>query len=220
MSGQYPLRERRKHATRQAIKEAALRLFAEQGYDATTVENIAEAADLHLQTLYRHFTSKAELAASIDRDLYLRFAAQFEARTVPTLILWRDWVEQTSTEMAREGSHYRKSILNLFAAPNLVTSFLDTWFQYQQLLSEALAADMQVDLEEDPRPMLIAAMLWGGQLLTLRRWIDSRGKRDFKADSLKIVDTVIEQFSDVAALGGEQGCARKAPPPKPGDSVS
>lgn len=60
------LRERKKLATWRAIRSAALRLFDEQGYEATTVEQIAAAANISRATFFNYFASKD--AAVLDQD--------------------------------------------------------------------------------------------------------------------------------------------------------
>ena len=52
------LRERKKEQTRLALKEAAVRLFVEKGYTATSIEDIASAADVSRRTFFRYFGSK------------------------------------------------------------------------------------------------------------------------------------------------------------------
>lgn len=72
------LRERKKAKTRAAIQEQALRLFRRHGYAATTVEKIAEAADVSQSTFFRYFPTKEDLLLydRYDAPMLAAFAAQ------------------------------------------------------------------------------------------------------------------------------------------------
>jgi AcrR family transcriptional regulator len=61
-------RQRKKNATRDRIRASALRLFGEQGYDATTVEQIAAAAGVSHMTFFRYFPAKEDVALSDSYD--------------------------------------------------------------------------------------------------------------------------------------------------------
>jgi len=71
-------RQRKKTATRDRIRASALLLFAEQGYDATTVEQIATAAGVSHMTFFRYFPAKEDVVLS---DAYDPLIASYIART-------------------------------------------------------------------------------------------------------------------------------------------
>ena len=62
------LRERKKARTRASLREHALRLFREQGYQRTTVEQIAAAAEVSPSTFFRYFPTKEDLVLQDDMD--------------------------------------------------------------------------------------------------------------------------------------------------------
>jgi AcrR family transcriptional regulator len=74
-------RQRKKTATRDRIRANALRLFHEQGYDATTVEQIAAAAGVSHMTFFRYFPTKEDVALS---DAYDPMIAALLAQTPAT----------------------------------------------------------------------------------------------------------------------------------------
>jgi AcrR family transcriptional regulator len=88
------LRERKKAKTRLAIQRHALRLFREQGYAATTVDQIAEAAEVSPSTFFRYFPSKEDVVVYDDYDpaLIASFRAQ-PAELSPIKALRRAIVE-------------------------------------------------------------------------------------------------------------------------------
>ncbi|MEU7579359.1 TetR family transcriptional regulator [Streptomyces sp. NPDC041068] len=62
------LRERKKLKTRLAIRDATYRLIREQGYEATTVEQIAEAAEVSPSTVFRYFPTKEDIVLTDEYD--------------------------------------------------------------------------------------------------------------------------------------------------------
>ena len=82
------LRERKKAKTKAAIQRHAVRLFTEQGFAATTVEQIAEAAEVSPSTVFRYFPTKEELVMFDPYDPVI--FAEFQ-RQPPELSLIQAW---------------------------------------------------------------------------------------------------------------------------------
>src|SRR5215470_1415139 len=83
------LRERKKARTRAAIREHALRLFREQGYDATTVDQIAEAADVSPSTFFRYFPTKEDVVLQDDLDVLAMAAFEAQPADMPPISAFR-----------------------------------------------------------------------------------------------------------------------------------
>jgi AcrR family transcriptional regulator len=82
------LRERKKAKTKAAIQQHAVRLFRAQGFAATTVEQVAEAAEVSPSTVFRYFPTKEDLVTTdlVDPVIFAAFEAQ-----PPDLSLLRAW---------------------------------------------------------------------------------------------------------------------------------
>jgi AcrR family transcriptional regulator len=74
------LRERKKARTHEAIIDAALDLFERKGYDATTVEDIAAAADVSPRTFFRYFESKLDLIMARSGEKHASLGPSIAAR--------------------------------------------------------------------------------------------------------------------------------------------
>jgi AcrR family transcriptional regulator len=90
------LRERKKRQTREAIAAAALDLFERQGYAATTIAQIAAAADVSPRTVFGYFSSKEELVFFEQGEWFARLEARITGRpadeTAPEAL--RAWMEE------------------------------------------------------------------------------------------------------------------------------
>jgi AcrR family transcriptional regulator len=73
-------RDRKKNETRQALRDAAHRLFAEKGFSQTTIDDITEAADVSRRTFFRYYASKDDLLRSDVSDLLPVMVGALRAR--------------------------------------------------------------------------------------------------------------------------------------------
>jgi AcrR family transcriptional regulator len=73
-------RDRKKSETRQALRDAAHRLFAEKGFSRTTIDDIAEAANVSRRTFFRYYDSKDDLLRSDISDLLPAMLAALRSR--------------------------------------------------------------------------------------------------------------------------------------------
>jgi AcrR family transcriptional regulator len=101
------LRERKKAKTRQAIQEHAFRLFHEQGYDQTTIEQIADAVEISPSTFFRYFPTKEDVVLYDALDPYMfealaRQPPEYGPIKAMRLAFREALVETSPDEMARQ----------------------------------------------------------------------------------------------------------------------
>jgi len=167
------LRERKKAKTRAAIREHALRLFAEQGYEETTVEQIAEAAEVSPSTFFRYFPTKEDVILRDDYDdlLVEAFKAQPPDRT--PLQAFRAAIRETlgslpPGEMAKEGQRW--AIVR--SVPELRAAMLDELLRTIRLIA-ALVADRVGRSSDDPAARTFAGALIGVAMSTMLEGADA-----------------------------------------------
>lgn len=193
MPDSYPLREQKKQRTHAQLIEAADQTFLEQGYNNTTMEAVAAAAGMHVQTLYRHFPSKIELAIAIHRTYFENFEALFLARETKTLTFWRTWVEDRMSEATANGDEtFRENLRERFTLQETPAAFFEVDCSYQALLATGFATDLDVSLKKDRRPMLIACLLWSSYRQTLRDWALSESRINLVKEAVCVVDAAID----------------------------
>lgn len=138
-----PLRERKRALTRQAILDAAERLFEERGFDHVTVAEIADAANVSVKTLFVYFRSKEDLVFTDTwlLDLCLDALRHRAAGSGPGAAIARAIVEVLRTRdepvnLSIEGFHrgYADSAA-------LHSRLLRMWEEYEDRLTTALAAE-------------------------------------------------------------------------------
>ena len=137
------LRERKKTRTRFAIQQEALRLFREQGYSSTTVEQIADAAEVSPSTFFRYFPTKDSLVLTDDYDPVMieRFRAQPpELAVVPAFraALRETFAGLPQDQDQMEAVEERNALI--VSVPELRTAFADfilsTVHQVAELVAE------------------------------------------------------------------------------------
>jgi AcrR family transcriptional regulator len=134
------LRERKKARTRAAIREHALRLIREQGYDATTVEQIAEAADVSPSTFFRYFPTKEDVVLQDELDVLAIDAFEAQPADVPELAAIRAAMKQAFAALGEdELIRMRETTELILTVPELRARAIDEFARTIGVIAEAVA---------------------------------------------------------------------------------
>ena len=156
------LRARKKQKTRQALIEAAMRLYRERGFEGVTIAAIAEEADVAPRTFFSYFETKEDvfLGRGDERLERMVYAIQHRSRRQPILTAIHS-VLLEDREPPRAGKSARTPRLSaLLEHPAIANRLRERWNRWEDMLAEAIARDVGAR-PEDPEPRVVAAALTG-----------------------------------------------------------
>ncbi|WP_077801870.1 TetR/AcrR family transcriptional regulator [Streptomyces sp. JHA26] len=144
-------RERKKAATRQAIADAALRLFLERGYDDVGIREIADAADVSTTTLFKHFPVKEALVFDEDADQESRLLAAVrerpEGQSVPAALREHALRHRMA---AADGDARFTAFFDLVSSTPALRDYVQAmWLRHTDALAQVIAEESGLP-ENDP----------------------------------------------------------------------
>ncbi len=192
------LRERKKLATRTAIHDGAMRLFAEHGYAGTTIDQIAEAANVSRATVFGYFPTKEELVfgdgAAVIAALDRRLQERGEEATLTIVRAWlgelAGWFEPElvlQQRLARENPVVGARRLQLFG-------------ETERLIADSLEAELGA--EQHLAPRLAAAALVAGLRLA-----EESAAECMEQEGRELTDAEVTALLDDAVVFAEAGIA-------------
>jgi AcrR family transcriptional regulator len=172
------LRERKKQRTRNALLKAALELFSTQGYEQTTIDEIAEAVDVSQRTFFRYFTNKEEAAFFVQEMVEAYFyeavcARPPEERPLDALrnAITHAWdsIGEAVAQVVPLELHVRMYQV-IQSTPTLLAIHLLRSAELEERLAHEIARREGVDVDADPRPRIVLAAFGGVMRVTGRLW--------------------------------------------------
>jgi AcrR family transcriptional regulator len=143
------LRERKKIRTRETIRREAFRLIEENGYAATTVEQIAEAAEVSPSTFFRYFPTKESVLLADDMDPAFLDALAAQPRDLSPLKAIRRAYQVTMGNMSEDEREFEDARQRLmFSIPELKAAMFDEYYRTITSIAEAIGARIGRDAED------------------------------------------------------------------------
>ncbi|WP_194814810.1 TetR family transcriptional regulator [Nocardia sp. XZ_19_385] len=168
-----PLRERKKLRTRQALIDTALDLFAERGFDRTTLDDLCDGVEISKRTFFRNFASKEAVAMAPLQDLWSAFLEQLE-RSEPRNTSLLEFLQEALVAAVRataiDGWAHRATRSHQLAQHTPSMAAHNLQFCDQTTRSALLVLHRELDLPDDLRPRLALDILVAAFHRALDTW--------------------------------------------------
>ncbi|MEV3964542.1 TetR/AcrR family transcriptional regulator [Nocardia sp. NPDC050193] len=213
------LRERKKQATREALREAALRLALEHGPDNVRVEDIAAAAGVSPRTYNNYFSSREQaIVAAVTAEREARVAAAVAAR--PAGVRLADAViDAILAQYTGPGEHSREALLLITTHPALRDAFVGATSTMSKPLA-AVIAD-RLGALDGPTAAVLAASVAAAIRVALEQWLQPPTGAPATAGLVVVCGSLPDMLrAALAPLVPALDAAEKTSPQQPGISVS
>lgn len=174
------LTERKMAKTRDRLIATAMRLFAEKGYEATTVEEIAADVEVSRRTFFRYFANKEAIVfPDHQRRLTIfRESLKTHCRELPPF----DAVRETCLDFARLYTDERDELLAQYQVVKtskvLQANELEFDLEYETAIAEVLLDKGHISRVEEYRRRALAGAIFGAIRATLRTWFAGGCRQD------------------------------------------
>lgn len=197
------LRERKKLKTRAAIQKEAMRLFLEKGYEATTIEEIADAAEISPSTFFNYFPSKEEVVFADELDPLLVNAINAQPDGINPIAALRNGMRDVFSHLTPEQDRVMRQRMGLITStPELRAALLTQFASQVDQIAEVLAQRVGREPDEFPVRNLAGALL-GVMMSALLAAVD-----DPRADLLGLADRAMAHLEAGLPLDWPEGKTR------------
>jgi AcrR family transcriptional regulator len=183
------LRERKKQQTRETIARVAVQLFAERGYDQTTLAEIADAADVSTRTIFAYYQSKEDILFCDLPELVeqLKHTLDTRADGVTTIDALRDFI--AGMEAPDETVLQRKKIIA--TNETLRLGERARLSRLEELIADSIAKDLDAG-PGDVRPQLVAASMMAAFRAAHERLESDSGEPISHDQAMAVLDDVLD----------------------------
>lgn len=166
------LRERKKRERRQRIEDVAIALFEQQGFEDTTIEQIAAAADIAPRTFFSYFDSKDDVVLADYADRLDRIVGELDQRPAdePIWTALRSSFAVVASDYEAETDRLAQRFAIMAATPSVRARSLQLQAGWELILESHIAARLGV-FADDPEPGLLAAAALALMRASLRHWL-------------------------------------------------
>lgn len=172
MSETIGLRERKKRERRRRIEDAAIELFDRNGFDATTIDQIAAAADIAPRTFFSYFDSKDDVVLADYADRLDRVIGVLRTRPAeePAWTALGASFAAVSSDFAAESDRLARRFSIMAGTPSVHARSLQLQAGWEETISEQLALRLGVGTDR-PEPRLLAATAVAVMRSSLQHWL-------------------------------------------------